>query len=240
VVLASTALGLAACGGHGGFTTATRRSARPAEPSPAETAAARRAFARAVNLTQADVPGFRLAPESREKETPAEQRLQQRFVACVGGAESTGGSQEQSSGLFRHQQGLVDVSVSSSVGFLRPGSSAAAEVALLRDRRTGRCLASYLDARYRGKRFGAAIVGRIKVQQGVPPAPGTSGGFGWRIAAPLQLRGLSVPFYLDVLGFVYRGAEVRLVSSALIVPFPAKAEETLYRLLLARAVSHRR
>ena len=47
-----------------------------------------------------------------------------------------------------------------------------------------------------------------------------------------------MPFYLDILGFLYGPSEVTLRSSSLLRPFPAAAEEQLFRLLLARAVSH--
>jgi hypothetical protein len=56
--------------------------------------------------------------------------------------------------------------------------------------------------------------------------------------ADVSLAGRTLPFYLDTFGFIDGQAEVRLLSSSLIVPFPAEAEETLYRLLLARAKAH--
>jgi hypothetical protein len=123
------------------------------------------------------------------------------------------------------------------VSFFRSPAQAGSEVALLRSSHTAGCLRSYLDARYRGRKLGTVVIGHITVQQGTPPAPGTSGGFAWQIKAPLLLRGLSVPFYLDMLGFVYRQSEVRLVSSSVIAPFPASGQEDLYRLLLTRATS---
>ena len=44
-----------------------------------------------------------------------------------------------------------------------------------------------------------------------------------------------MPVYLDVLGFIYGTAEVRLLSTGLVSPFPAGAQERLYRELVTRA-----
>ncbi len=71
--------------------------------------------------------------------------------------------------------------------------------------------------------------GHVKIAQGIPPALGTSGGFGWRVTAHAALNGISVPIYLDVLGFIYGTAEVRLQSTGLVAPFPGSAQEHLYR-----------
>ena len=66
-------------------------------------------------------------------------------------------------------------------------------------------------------------------------APGTSGGFGWRVTVPVELHDIQVPFYLDILGFVDRTARVTLFSSGAIRPFPASVEQQLFSLLLNRA-----
>ena len=239
---AAATLAWAGCGGHGaahtGAASAPVRSRAPA--GSAVTVARARAFARAVNLRRSDVPGFTLAAATRERETPSQLRLQKQLDACLGGGgENHGQGLEASSGEFRHQSGLLDVTVSSAVSFLASAADAGRELGLLRSRHTGSCLSAYLDARYGGKRLGAVVIGHVTIKQGTPPAPGTEGGFAWRIDAPLHLRGIAVPFYLDMLGFVYRQAEVRLVSSSVIAPFPAAGQETLFRLLLARAKSQR-
>jgi hypothetical protein len=228
------------CGAHGRAhaSASPRRPAATATSPTGVTLAREQAFAQAVNLTRADVPGFTLTSEARERETPSQKRLQRQLDACLGGGSGSGSPRyEASSGQFRRHAGLVDVTVSSAVTFFASAAQAGSEVTLLRSGRTAGCLSAYLDARYGGRRLGAVVIGHVKVQQGTPPAPGTSGGFAWRIDAPLHLRGVSVPFYLDMLGFVYGQAEVRLVSSSVIAPFPAAGQEDLFRLLLARATA---
>src|ERR1019366_6931793 len=70
---------------------------------------------------------------------------------------------------------------------------------------------------------------------GNPPAQGVTGSFGLRISTAIVVRSVRIPFYLDILGFVYGPTEVILQSSGIPVPFPAAAEQHLYTLLLSRA-----
>ena len=46
---------------------------------------------------------------------------------------------------------------------------------------------------------------------------------------------MRIPFYLDILGFIYGPTEVALFSSGVPVPFPAAAQQRLFLQLLARA-----
>ncbi len=241
---------LGGCGGHGPFTSATtaagsaRRGApaarTPSSPSAPLTKPRAEAFARAVNLRARDVPGFAAAGPSGGQEDGRERQLQRRFLACIGrtSLESGQPAPEASSPRFS-RRGLLGDSVSSSVSFAASARAAGEELALLRSAKTRRCLTSYLDELFGGRRPGAhppsfSIRG-VTVSQGVPPAPGSSGGFAWRIRADVALKGVLAPFYFDILGFVYRQADVRLESTGLLVPFPAAAQEELFSLLLRRA-----
>lgn len=75
----------------------------------------------------------------------------------------------------------------------------------------------------------------VSISLGVPPSFGTTGSFAWRIAVTFSVRSIRLPFYLDVLGFVYGPAQVMLFSSGFPVPFPAAGQEHLFSLLVARA-----
>ena len=112
---------------------------------------------------------------------------------------------------------------------------AARELAAIRSAHVRGCFAHYLGLLLKGQHYGGASVGPVSVASGTPPAPGTAGGFGWRLTATLTIRGLAVPFYLDILGFVYGPATVSLFSSGAVRPFPAAAEQRLFTLLLHRA-----
>ena len=84
VALALSALLSGGCGGAGGTHPLGRTapSAERGSASRAPTAAQAAAFARAVNLTAADVPGF-IPSSQHESETPAEKGLQVRLRRCV-------------------------------------------------------------------------------------------------------------------------------------------------------------
>ena len=100
------------------------------------------------------------------------------------------------------------------------------------------CFSRYLEQAFRAEHVGGATVGAVTIQAGTPPAPGTSGGFGWRVTARFAVRGITVPLYLDILGFVDGPSEVTLLSSSVLRPFPAEAQQHLFALLLARAKEH--
>ena len=130
---------------------------------------------------------------------------------------------------------MITFTTSSSISFSRSAKAAASELATLRSPRTRGCLQRYVQALLRSRHLGGVTFKHITIAQGKPPALGTSGGFGWRVTAYAALKGISVPVYLDVLGFIYGTAEVRLLSTGLVSPFPAGAQERLYRTLVTRA-----
>ena len=190
-----------------------------------------------MNLRASDVPGLTPSRE-RPHETAAEKRLQSKLLLCVGPAGSGQGPGGASSPSFARHSGIVQQSVSSSVNVA--ASSAAADKALaeLRSQNTRKCLQSYLDALFAGPTFKHGHVDHVAITLGVPPSFGTTGSFAWRIAVKFSIRSIQVPFYLDVLGFVYGPTQVMLLSSGLPVPFPASAEEQLFSLLVSRAKAH--
>ncbi len=222
-----------AAGQGSGGTQAAPRAAHPWSKAQAE------AFAHAVNLTAADLPGFSVAPASTPGETPAERRLQAETARCLGGIGGSGGGQalaEVSSPHFQRIAGLSSASVSSEVSVSSTPAQASAELAKIRSPRTRVCLTRYMQG-VLGSRGGGSVQSAVKVVEGNPPAPGTAGGFGWRITVALAVHGAGIPVYLDILGFVDGPAEVSLFSTGLPQPLPAAAEEHLYGLLLKRAVA---
>jgi hypothetical protein len=196
------------------------------------------AFARAVDLTAADLPGFKVSPEHQKQQTPADRRAKHELARCTGGVGGGGhGVVELSSKSFERQGAALDVHISSNVSIAPTPSAAANELAEIRSAHVRGCLSRYLDLLFNnGKLHGA--FSRVSIAHGEPPAPGASGTFGWRIWSALAFRRIKVPFYLDILGFVYGPAQVTLMSSGLIRPFPAAAQQQLFSLLLRRAESH--
>jgi hypothetical protein len=225
--------------------TATHGAHAPAHHGSSPTHAQALAFAHAVNLTAEDVPGFTSSPKP-EHESATERRLQQQLSGCGGaaGARALGHSQgalvEASSPYFQLKRGILALSVSSEVSVAHTAAEADAALAAIRSPRVRACLSRYLSSLLKSEQQapGETVVG-VSIASGTPPAPGTTGGFGWRVTATLAIRGIHVSLYFDVLGFVDGPSQVTLESSGTVRPFPARAQEQLYSQLLTRARSHR-
>jgi hypothetical protein len=213
------------------------KSPRAGSPSHAQALA----YAHAVNLTAADVPGF--TPSHRaEHESAAERRLQQQLRSC-GGVAGAGALENSHSALaeasspdFELKRGILALSVSSEVTVAHTAAQAAAALAAVRSPRVRACFSHYLSQLLNSQQRapGETVLG-VSIASGTPPAPGTTGGFGWRVTAKLAIRGIPISLYFDILGFVDGPAQVTLMSSGTVRPFPAKAQEELYSELLSRA-----
>jgi hypothetical protein len=231
--LASCAL-LGACGGSGHESHAGVKHAAAPRPAPTRTDAS--AFARAVNLTREDVPGFTATPR-HQAETPREKQLQAQLRACVGSVRFGGGLLEESSPDFRLKHSILDFGVSSEVAVARSAALAAGELSALRAGRVRGCFSRYLDLLLAGQRQRGAKVSPVSIATGTPPAPGADGSFGWRISASFTLERFKLSLYVDILGFIRGPARVTLVSSGVLRPFPAAIQQQLFTLLLARATA---
>jgi len=236
---------LAACGKGGSASTASHSPAAAAFPHTtttrgSPTRAQALAFAHAVNLTAADVPGFAPSPKQHH-ESAGERRLEQELRTCIG-SRTAGGSRgavaEAGSPDFGLHRGILDLTVSSEVSVAQSAAQAAATLAAIRSAHVRACVSDYLGRLLKSQQYAGASVTGVSIASGTPPAPGTTGGFGWRVTARLAVRGLHVAFYLDILGFVYGPAQVTLSSSGAIRPFPASAQEELFSTLLTRARAH--
>ncbi len=250
LLLAISAL-LAACASasHPATTAAgaratTRAHARTAA-GPLTTAQAI-AFARAVNLRATDLPGFRVAPPEHEHETAAEKRLEREMLRCAGAPSAKAEhakelAEVKSPELKLEHDGIAD-SVSSSVGVARTAATTVKELAAIHSAHARACVSHYLDQLFKGKAYQGAHFSPFSIASGTPPAPGTTGSFGWRISATISTtvntHRIAIPFYFDILGFVYGQARVSLFSTGVLEPFPAAIQQRLFSLLLGRARTH--
>lgn len=270
LLLALGAIALSSCG-KGGTRTVTVRSTGAAQgsqgeststapgekpnPPSAEAPAAKSptreralAFARAVNLTTDDVPGF-TAKAKHDSDSAREKKLGRELAQCTGAKSLSGGESslpgegkaiaDESSKDFQLKHGVINFSVSSGVSVQSSAAGARKGLQAIRSAHVRKCFSHYLQLLFAGQHVKGATPGPVSIQAGTPPAPGTSGGFGWRITASFIIRGIKVPIYLDFLGFVDGPAEVTLLSSGLIRPFPAEIQQQLFSLLLSRAKEHK-
>jgi hypothetical protein len=197
------------------------------------------ALAHAVNLRAADLPGFsESGREAHEHETAAEKRLEHEMLKCVGALGAGKAVAEASSKDFKLERGIVNLSVHSEVSVAPSPALAAKNLAALRGKRVRACLSRYLTLFFKASAHGGSAVSPVSIASGTPPAPGAAGSFGWRISATFTVHRIPIPFYFDILSFAYGPAEVTLFSSGLPEPFPAKAQEKLFSLLVTRAERH--
>jgi hypothetical protein len=225
-------------------------STPPATKGPARERAL--AFAQSVNLTPEDVPGF-TARSKHDSSSTREKQLGRELAHCTGAAvvgsgESSGEGHlpgegkslaDQSSKDFELKHGIIDFSVNSQVSVQSSAADARKGLQAIRSAHVRKCFSRYLQMLFAGEKVKGATAGPVSIQAGDPPAPGTTGGFGWRITASFIVHGIKVPIYLDFLGFVDGPAEVTLLSSGLIRPFPAEVQQHLFTTLLARAKAHK-
>jgi hypothetical protein len=196
------------------------------------------AFAHAVNLTAADVPGFTMAPPEHNHETTAEKHLEHDMLHCMaaGNGKSVG---EASSPEFKYEHGLLRAAVNSEVSVARSSAVAAKELRTIRSAHTRVCLSHYLNLIFKGKTYQGATVAPVSIVSGTPQAPGATGSFGWGITTTVTAHAVKVPIYIGIFGFTCGPAEVSLLTSAASAPFPAAAQRRLFSLLLQRAKTHR-
>jgi predicted small lipoprotein YifL len=224
-------------------TPATHPGGAPTAPqtgaTPTKAKAQAQAFARAVNLQAADVPGFHVSAEHQhEPETSAEKRLKPELRRCFASAGETKALVESSSGKFERSAGIASQSVNSEVT-IGPASLTAKELGAIRGGHLPACLSHYFELLLKSQNLHGASVGPVSSKEGSPPARGMTGSFGLRFTATIALRGVHVPFYVDILGFADGPAEVTLSTFGLPQPFPATLEEQLFSLLLERARAHK-
>jgi hypothetical protein len=236
------AFALAACG-KGNVTVtsgaASQTAKTPRSPSVQAglTRARALAFATAVNLREADVPGLHAANKA-EHQSSSGKAIERELEHCIGVA-SANQLFESGSKDFEHSGGISQFDVSSNVSVSKSAALAAGELTKLRSAHTRDCLKRYLSLLFKGSSYRGAVIGPVSIAAGSPPAAGTSGSIGLRISTSITVRTIRIPFYLDILGFVYGPAEVSLLSSGLPVPFPAATQQRLFLSLLARAKAHR-
>lgn len=237
-------------GGCGSGHTTANTSGGPPKKGPGASAAtgttgkpsarARReaiALARAIDLRPADVPGFGVS-SSHEHEATSEKRLEHELLRCVGGLSADTQVAELSSHAFERQVGMRAEGVQSGVTVQRTPALAARELEVIHGPRVHTCLTHYLDLLLAGRRLGPGRMTPVSISQGTPPASGAAGSFAFRIRSTIVTRGVAIPIYFDLLGFVVGPVQVTLFTDGLPQPFPAATEEKLFLLLLARAKAH--
>jgi hypothetical protein len=197
------------------------------------------AFAHVVNLTVGDIPEASVESK-RTSSSDAHERREggacERLVR-LGHPHKLA---EASSPKLRRGHELEIERITSSVTILSDERAVARQFALLSSPRLRTCAARVLARNLDDKRISNARWGHVTVSRLPVSAPGASATVGLRIVTDLNLpfSEVTIPFYVDVLGFAIGHAEVALTATSATQPVPAATEQELLALLLARARAH--
>ncbi len=190
------------------------------------------AFARAVNLTAADLPGWTETAAAKVKRSrgPSDHRLR----ACLGVASAQ--VPEYKSARFSRRNGAAGEDVKSSIEIVASPSEAAAEAARLRSARAISCLRQVAPALEGSTtvHFGHFVISRL-------PAPAAAkGSYALRVTTAVSRTGssLSLPVYIDEYGVAAGRAELGVNAIGLSHPVPAATAEALLAKLAQRAATH--
>jgi hypothetical protein len=241
---------LGACGGGQSTPTAAKpraaaASERVAVSPPAPRAVASSsgplspaqavAFARAVNLKPGDVPGASIAP----KEARSHSRENREERACGGVTRQPHRLAEASSPKLKRGQELESEEIVSSVTVFDSEREMAHQISTLSTRSLRECLARVLTRNLSAKNFGRARFGRVTVSKLPVQVAEASATVGIRVQLTVEVpaREVSVPVYVDLLGFGERRAGVAIAAVSATQPVPGATEHELLMLLQSRAQS---
>ena len=246
--IAAASAPLMGCGGGQTATGAAQGARQAAAASSATreasagkagvTRAQSRAFARAVNLTAADVPEARVATRTPSPRLSASEIRQ--LARCERPARSPRASFAALSAPLTRGKELETEEIRSYVVVLAGGRDASAQLGPLRTSAVRECVAAFLTRHFAEKSVAEARWGRFNLSELPVGAPGSQGTLGWRGSTTLSLTfsEVTVPIYVDVLGFATGPVFVALIAASPTQPVPVQTEQRLVSLLLSRALAH--
>jgi hypothetical protein len=229
---------IAGCGGSGSASAVGTTAA----PSVPVTKAQAMAWAHAVNLQAADLPGMTVT--SREGPSPASTGVGREINRCAGlvnpGVSVVGIRSAKFAGVAEteHEQ------INSAVEVMSSAAVAARNNAVAQSQRALSCAERLLPRLYAKQNGGRVRYGALKVSRLSDPLPGAPGSFGIRVAISiLGVPGSAEPtqphLYVDGFGFLSGSGEVNLIATAFPEPVSEEVEQRLLSLLSSRAQAHR-
>jgi hypothetical protein len=196
------------------------------------------AYARAVNLQPADMPGF--TNIGREAEAPAPGRYGLKYTRCRGGIDPARRIASISSAEFSTGPAFYTKVMKSTVEVWPTPTLVAIDSSTTHSPRGRACLVRYLHAAHEHinrARKGRMQIGPFTISIVPNPLPGVSHSFLTAINETRLLRSGAVRahIYRDIFGFISGAAEVELEAVGFGHPVPTSTEEKALLLLLDRA-----
>jgi hypothetical protein len=192
-----------------------------------------RKFANAVNLRLADVIGANVQPRSTDPEQEHE------AGKCGAGASvPLGGARAPK---LDRGAGLEHETISSSVVVLSSERAARADFSYASSKAGIKCYGNVLSKSLQGQAGTSVQVGHVRLSRMQLQGPRASPSSGIRITARVSSSsgGLSVPLFIDAVGFIYGPAEIELYATSFVQPEPQRTELQLLTLLERRALQRR-
>jgi hypothetical protein len=237
--LALVAVGgvLAGCGGN----NAPAASATQSVSAPITKAQAR-AYARAVNLRAADLPGMNASKPEHEGNAPA--HLELALAHCDGELNPqlrvlnrvsptfTASAEGENEGEHEEIHSAIEV---------LPNQTIAAEHNAAQISPRGlQCIRRFIPASLAKSDTRRLHYGPVTLHHLPDPLPGVAGSFAVEITTsvigvPSQIAATPPHVYIDVLGFLSGASEINLDAVGFPEPVPEEAEQRLISLLYARA-----
>jgi hypothetical protein len=233
-IAAAAALGmLSGCGG--GSTTTASVAAVAAASSPITKAQAT-AYAHAVNLKPADLPGMRATRPEAEHVTAS---IDREATKCDGGVDPSRRVAQVHSARFAGAVAGDFEQISSEVEVMPSAALIAQNNAAIRSPRGLRCVTRLLTQSLAGKSGSQGRYGTLKISKLPTPLAGVDETFGYRITTTVARGPAQIPIYIDLLGFISGAAEVDLTAIGAPQPVPEEAESHLLAVLYGRANAHK-
>jgi hypothetical protein len=201
-------------------------------PLPLDAALALK-FADAVNLKLSDVIGASVEPRSSN---PADE--EEAGKCGAGGSAPLGGGR---SPKLDRGKGLEHETISSSVVVLSSERAARADFSYASSKAGLQCYGSVLRKNLRDQAGAGVQVGHVRLSRMQLQGPRTSPSTGIRITASVSSNtsSLSVPLFIDAVGFIYGPVEIELYATSFVQPEPQRTELQLLTLLEQRALRRR-
>src|ERR1035441_344922 len=202
-----------------------------------------RAYARQVNVTQADVPGAELVADEEESGPPSQKALE--VARCAGAVVPDRRIADIKSSTLRVGTVVDEATrVKSSIEVQPSAAIAARNYAALASARDRRCIARDLPQLAEGAGTAHAHIGPTTVSVLPRLLPDGQNAFGFRIKTTItgasaigkQMREV---LYIDDYGFVAGRAEVSLNDIRASRPPPTALERHLLTVLYSRAKAHK-
>ena len=194
------------------------------------------AFAREIQLRARDLPE---ATVSDTEDNAPDESLPRAFAACVGEGTVAEKVATFLAPTFFYREREEAAAFSSEVDAAPTPFEARRLVEQLGSAGGFGCLQSVIPSAIEEAGWEGGAIRDVTVSRLTTPLPPTRYAYGIRLSTTLVAEGRKIPLFVDVIGFAYGPAEVKLAAAGSPTPVNQVVEATLMQTLYSRAVSTR-